>query len=65
MWRALKLHEMFLQGEVTTRMVADEFDIDIKNAKRWIDAASLFPNHLPIYEIRRDYPAIIYGLLRD
>ena len=62
MWRACKLRDMFERGEVTTRMVANEFDINIRNAKAWIDVMGEF---LTIYEVRRDYPTIIYGLLRD
>ena len=58
---------MFEKGEVTTRMIADEFDIIIRNARRWIDVMGEF---LPIFE-RWDFPTrgrggafIVYGLLK-
>lgn len=61
MFRAFKMIELFNRGEVTTMKIRNEFNITKQSAQKWIDTASLF---LPIYEIRRDGLAKVYGLLK-
>ncbi|GAI85788.1 unnamed protein product [marine sediment metagenome] len=61
MARSFRVRELFESGQVTSRMVADDLEISIQCARKWIDVASLF---LPVYEIRMDGLTKVYGLLK-
>ena len=67
MTRALKMVFLFNTRNLTVKQVAEELDVTLEMAARWICRASLV---MPITEVgkfkeSRGRPPVIYGLMRD